>query len=74
MESDEGLKARGSLIEEINERFDGAISTIMDPGKHERQMRALREDPLMSASVRAMDRMKWDIAAGIDPLAKAGAR
>lgn len=62
------MQARNTLMEEINQRFDDAIDGVRDPGKNERQMEAMRNDPLMSASLRALDRMKWDIAAGINPL------
>lgn len=70
LESEDGISTRNKLIDDINQRFDEAIETVRDPGKHERQMRAIREDPLMSASLRAMDRMRWDLASGIDPLSR----
>lgn len=55
-------------MDDINRRFDEAIQGVVDPHKTEREMSALRADPLFAASFRAMDRMKWDIASGVNPL------
>lgn len=55
------------MIEDTNSRFDEAIDAVRDPGRHERQMKAMREDPLMAAGIRGLDRLKWNLKAGIDP-------
>ena len=67
LESKEGQELRAKEVEAINERFDGAIQSVRDPGKHKREMAALREDPLMSAGIRGLDNLKWRIRAGVNP-------
>jgi hypothetical protein len=38
----------------------------MDPGRTERKMKAIREDPLIAAGIRGFDRLKWQLEEGID--------
>jgi len=70
LESKEGQELYGKQIEAINERFDDAIQSVRDPGKHQREMAALRKDPLMSAGIRGLDNLKWRIRAGVNPFAE----
>ncbi len=66
-ESTEGQDLQKKMVQGINERFDEAIMTVRDPGRHNRQMRALRADPLMAAGIRGLEKLKWDIKAGKNP-------
>ena len=69
LQSDEGVAERTKVLDEINKRFDDAIDMIMDPNRHEREMDAIRSDPMMAAGMRGLERLKWTIAAGGDPFA-----
>jgi len=69
-ETKEGLEGRRREIEEINRHFNQMIETVMDPDKHERQMRKIKNDPLLSAGVRGLDRLRWNMHEGIDVFAR----
>lgn len=60
LQSEQGLNARKETIESINSQFNKMINNIQDPGKNEREDRALRENPLFAAGIRGLDRLKWD--------------
>jgi hypothetical protein len=38
----------------------------MDPKKPEREMEKIRKNPLMAAGLRGFDRLKWQMAEGIN--------
>lgn len=60
LQSKEGLEARRQEIERLNGYFDEVIQEIQDPGKAEREQRELEANPLFSAGIRGLDRLKWD--------------
>lgn len=60
LQSDKGIEARKAEIDHINQRFQEAIDNVMDPGKAEREQRALEENPLFAAGIRGLDRLRWD--------------
>lgn len=60
MQSKEGLEARTQEIERLNGYFDEVIEEIQDPGKAEREQRKLEANPLFSAGIRGLERLKWD--------------
>jgi hypothetical protein len=38
----------------------------MDPGKTERELKRIRETPLIAAGIRGFDRLKWQMQEGLD--------
>lgn len=62
LESNEGLRARTQEIDQINAHFEEIIGEILDPGKAEREQRQLEENPLFSAGIRGLERLKWEFA------------
>jgi hypothetical protein len=54
------MQVRQQEIERTNSHFDQIIENIQDPGKVEREQQALEENPLFSAGIRGLDRLKWD--------------
>lgn len=71
LQSPEGIKVRSDEIEKINQHFDEIIEEIQDPGKAEREQRAIEENPLFSAGIRGLDRLKWDYIAAQEAVKEA---
>jgi hypothetical protein len=63
----DGLDIRKNELERINRTFQEAIERVRDPGKEEREQRALESNPLFSAGIRGLERLKWDMFGGQDP-------
>ena len=38
----------------------------MDPNKHDRKIEEIKRNPLLAAGSRGFDRLKWQMAEGID--------
>ncbi|MBA2725194.1 MAG: hypothetical protein H0U53_04320 [Actinobacteria bacterium] len=72
-QSKEGLDARRTEIEEVNRHYDEVIDEIRDPGKAEREERAVQDNPLFAAGIRGLDRLKWDLQAAQGVQAQLGA-
>lgn len=63
LQTKEGLDARKNEIEALNDHFNQAIELVMDPGREEREERAMRENPLFAAGIQGLERLKWDLRA-----------
>lgn len=66
LESKEGIELLNNKIKDISEHFKNTIDEVMDPGRTERKLKAMREDPLIAAGIRGFDRLKWQLEEGID--------
>jgi hypothetical protein len=74
LESKEGIELLNARIRDINSRFDGEIQKVKDPKKPERDMEKIRKNPLMAAGLRGFERLKWQMAEGIDIYGKNNGR
>lgn len=70
MEAENPQKIIEEMVAAINKDFDDARHRITDPGYEERAERQMMANPLFAAGIRNFERMKWDMEAGLNPLAE----